>query len=137
MQNEQIELLSLASLDDESVLAFPVPDRIFGFHAHQAVEKLLKMLILGNRQRHKFTHNIRILSDHAEDLGEILPPLPFPIIELTDFAAESVTRQPEFWTRPNATGSARPSASSANTSTPGCKPPTPEPPERRTHKSNA
>jgi hypothetical protein len=43
----QIEELSLVSLDDESVLSFPVPDRIYGFHAQQAVEKLLKMLILG------------------------------------------------------------------------------------------
>jgi hypothetical protein len=46
------------------------------------------MLILGNRQRHEFTRNIRALREAAEILGETLPPLPFPIIELTDFAAE-------------------------------------------------
>jgi HEPN domain-containing protein len=84
----QIELLSHASLDDETVLPLPVPDRVFGFHAQQAVEKLLKMLILAHRQRHEFTHSIRTLRDAAELLGETLPPLPFPIVELTDFAAE-------------------------------------------------
>jgi HEPN domain-containing protein len=84
----QIELLLLASLDDELVLYVQLPDRIFGFHGQQAVEKLLKMLILGNRQRHEFTHNIRALREAAEELGEVLPALPFPITELTDFAAE-------------------------------------------------
>ena len=39
----QIELLSLASSDDESVLSLPLPDRVFGFHAQQAVEKQLKI----------------------------------------------------------------------------------------------
>jgi hypothetical protein len=88
MQNEQIELLSLASLDDEAVLSFPLPDRIFGFHAQQAVEKLLKMLILANRRRHKFTHDIELLQEAAGELGEILPPAPFPIKQLTVFAVE-------------------------------------------------
>jgi HEPN domain-containing protein len=88
MQNEQIELLSLASSDDEAVLSFPLPDRIFGFHAQQAVEKLLKMLILANRQRHKFTHDIELLQDSAEALGEVLPQTPFPINQLTAFAVQ-------------------------------------------------
>jgi len=88
MDNEQIEELSRASLDDEIVLSLPVPDRIMGFHGQQAVEKLLKMLILGHRQRHEFTHNITALRSAAENLDEILPILPFPISELTDFAAQ-------------------------------------------------
>jgi len=87
-QNEQIELLSLASLDDEAVLGFPLPDRIFGFHSQQAVEKLIKMLILATRHRHKFTHDIELLQEAAEELGEVLPPVPFPIKQLTAFAVE-------------------------------------------------
>ena len=88
MRNEQIELLSLASPDDESTLSFPLPDRIFGFHAQQAVEKLLKMLILANRKRHKFTHDIELLQEAAEALGEVLPPTPFPIKQLSVFAVK-------------------------------------------------
>jgi HEPN domain-containing protein len=88
MDNEQIEELSRASSDDEIVLSLPVPDRIFGFHAQQAIEKQLKMLILGNRKRHEFTHNIAALRAAAGNLGEILPDLPFPIADLTDFSAQ-------------------------------------------------
>jgi hypothetical protein len=49
MENEQIDERSDASLDDEFVRSAPMPDRVFGFHAQQAIEKLLKMLVLGNR----------------------------------------------------------------------------------------
>jgi hypothetical protein len=87
MDNAQIEELSRASSDDEIVLSLPVPDRIFGFHAQQVIEKLLKMLILGNRKRHEFTHDLLALCVAVEDLGEILPAVPFPIADLTDFAA--------------------------------------------------
>jgi hypothetical protein len=66
----QIEELLLASLDDEVVLSLPVPDRIFGFHGQQVIEKLLKMLILGHRQRHAFIHDISALRATAEGLGE-------------------------------------------------------------------
>jgi hypothetical protein len=89
MRNEQIELLSRLSSDDESVLGFPLPDGIFGFHAQQSVEKLLKMLILANRQRHKFTHDLKALREAAEELGEALPSTPYPIEQLTIFAVEA------------------------------------------------
>ena len=69
----QIEELLLASLDDEAVLSLPLPDRIFGCHAQQAV----KMLILGNRQRHALIHDIEALRTAAEDLGERMPAIPF------------------------------------------------------------
>jgi hypothetical protein len=82
----QIEELSQASSDDEAVLSLPVPDRIYGFHAQQAIEKQLKMLILGHRRRHAFIHDISALRSAVEDLGEKLPSLPFPVNQLTEFA---------------------------------------------------
>ena len=82
----KIEELLLASLDDEVVLSLPVPDRIFGFHGQQAIEKLLKMLILGHRQRHAFIRDVTALRATIEGLGESLPPTPFKYTELTEFA---------------------------------------------------
>jgi HEPN domain-containing protein len=82
----QIEELSQASSDDEAVLSLPVPDRIYGFHAQQVIEKQLKMLILGHRRRHAFIHDISALRNVVKDLGETLPPIPFQIDQLTEFA---------------------------------------------------
>jgi hypothetical protein len=88
MENEQIDELSDASLDDEFVLSAAMPDRVFGFHAQQAIEKLLKMLILGNRTMYAFTHDIERLQTRLAELGEGIPPLPFPIVDLSDYAAQ-------------------------------------------------
>jgi len=88
MENEQIDELSDASLDDEFVLSATMPDRVFGFHAQQAIEKLLKMLILGNRTMYEFTHDIERLQTKLVELGETIPPLPFPIVDLSDYAAQ-------------------------------------------------
>jgi len=88
MHNEQIDELLRASSDDEIVLSLPVPDRVFGFHAQQAVEKQLKMLILGRGQMHEFIHDIERLISAVHGLGETLPSLPSPIADLTDFAAQ-------------------------------------------------
>jgi HEPN domain-containing protein len=67
-----IELLH-ASRDDEETIQFDVSDRSFGFHAQQAVEKLLKALIGGHGERYAFTHDIEILVNHAMRLGETIP----------------------------------------------------------------
>jgi HEPN domain-containing protein len=80
-----IELLH-ASRDDERTIRLDVPDRTFGFHAQQAVEKLLKALIGGHGQRYACTHNIEILRDHAMSLGEQIPARVDLIVALTDFA---------------------------------------------------
>jgi len=60
-----IELLH-ASRDDEQNLAFPVNDRSFGFHAQQAIEKLIKTLIGGHAQRYTFTHDLEQLLVEVE-----------------------------------------------------------------------
>jgi hypothetical protein len=67
-----IELLN-ASRDDEQVFAFPVNDRTFGFHAQQAIEKLIKALIGGHSQRYAFTHDLEQLLAEVDALGERLP----------------------------------------------------------------
>ena len=43
---EAIQELLDASSDDEVTLSFEVPNRIYGFHGQQAVEKPLKVLVL-------------------------------------------------------------------------------------------
>jgi len=68
---------------DQSIIE---PDRTFGFHAQQAVEKLLKALIGGHGERYAFTHNVETLVDHAVALGEQIPVRTDLIVALTDFA---------------------------------------------------
>ena len=58
MEEEQIAELLAASSDDEAVLYVEVAERIFGLHAQQAVEKLLKTLIVAHGHSYAFTHNI-------------------------------------------------------------------------------
>jgi len=80
----QIEELLLASLDDEVVLSLPVPDRIFGFHGQQVIEKLLKMLISAianvtpsSTTSAHFVPQLRVWGSR---------PTPFKFTELTEFA---------------------------------------------------
>ena len=88
MDGEQIEERLHASLDDEAVLAFDVPSRIFGFHAQQVVEKLLKSLILTYDQPHGRGHDIKILMQTLARLGEVLPSTTFAAADLTAYAVQ-------------------------------------------------
>ncbi len=87
MEEEQIAELLAASSDDEAVLSVVVPDRIFGFHAQQAVEKLLKTLIVAHGHSYAFTHNIETLRSSAEAASGHLPPTPFALTDLTENAS--------------------------------------------------
>jgi len=87
-KNPAIQELLDASSDDEFVLSFALPGRIFGFHAQQAIEKLLKVLILATGANHDYTHDIVILVESATRLGETLPQVEFPMNDLTDFAVD-------------------------------------------------
>ncbi len=80
-----IELLN-ASRDDEATLDLPVASRIFGFHAQQAVEKLLKALIGAHAEKYKYTHDLAELGRHCSTLGEQTPVAAPVLAELTDFA---------------------------------------------------
>ena len=83
---ESILQLLRASRDDEATLALEVSDRIFGFHAQQAAEKLLKALIGGHAQRYELTHDLDVLVRHAVNLGEVLPVAHAELEGLTDYA---------------------------------------------------
>jgi hypothetical protein len=68
-----VELLA-ASSDDEHTMSLPgLKDRGFGFHAQQAAEKLLKVLIAGHGHRYRHTHNLGELMRTVAALGEQVP----------------------------------------------------------------
>jgi HEPN domain-containing protein len=67
-----LELLN-ASRDDEDILRLQIRDRAFGFHAQQAVEKLLKALIGGHEVRYEYTHDLWALIERLTLLDEDLP----------------------------------------------------------------
>jgi len=63
-----------------------VRDRAFGFHAQQAVEKLLKALIGGHEVRYEYTHDLRTLIERLTLLNEELPGDTILLESLTDYA---------------------------------------------------
>jgi len=78
-QHEQALLFVRKAAEDEALLA-EVVDRerisneIFGFHAQQASEKLLKALLSEFTVHFPRTHNLRLLMDLLADAGHPLPP---------------------------------------------------------------
>ena len=85
-------LLKKAAEDEAAVHALgdnpSVADSVVGFHAQQAVEKLLKATLAARGVAYPWTHDIRHLIELLEDAGT---PLPDPLAEarrLTPWAAE-------------------------------------------------
>jgi HEPN domain-containing protein len=73
----------------DAVLARPeVSDSIYGFHAQQAAEKLLKALLSLHAVRFQKTHDLHELLTLLEDAGETLPPDLLQVDELTPFAVQ-------------------------------------------------
>jgi hypothetical protein len=83
--NLQVQTLFVKSAEDEATLAFAVPDSVFEFHTQQAIEKLLKTLIAAHGEAFLFTHNLQLLLDHLEKLGEVLPAFGRPLYSFTKF----------------------------------------------------
>lgn len=74
---------------DEAVLGLDlVSDSILGFHAQQAVEKLLKALLTQMQIRYERTHDLEELFLLLERSGESLPSTALSLSKLTDFAVE-------------------------------------------------
>jgi HEPN domain-containing protein len=77
-QHEQALLFVRKAVEDEALLA-EVVDRerisneIFGFHAQQSSEKLLKALLSEFSVHFPRTHNLRLLMDLLTDAGHPLP----------------------------------------------------------------
>jgi HEPN domain-containing protein len=73
----------------DAVLAKPeVSDSIYGFHAQQAAEKLLKALLSIHAVRFPKTHDLHELLNLLEEAGEMLPAELTRVDELTPFAVE-------------------------------------------------
>jgi HEPN domain-containing protein len=65
-----------------------VSDEMWGFHAQQAVEKLIKALLSHKQIRYPFSHRLRELAELAAQAGTSLPPHFDPLMDLTPYAAE-------------------------------------------------
>jgi len=81
-------LLIKASEDESAHQATGNPDSVLGFHAQQAVEKLLKALISAHSAAFELTHNLLRLAAALQNLGEALPVTPISLSDLNDFAVE-------------------------------------------------
>jgi hypothetical protein len=85
----QAQVLLIKASEDESALqATGNPDAVLGFHAQQAVEKLMKALISARSAPFELTHNLLRLATALQNLGEALPVTPVSLSELNDFAVE-------------------------------------------------
>jgi HEPN domain-containing protein len=62
-----------------------VSDEMWGFHAQQAVEKLLKSILSSGELRYPFTHRLR---DLAGLLKDKLPSKFDPLLDLSPYAVE-------------------------------------------------
>jgi len=82
----QVEQLLLAAEDDWATIQLAVPVRVLGFHAQQAVEKLLKALIASHGSTFAWTHELESLQVELTALGETLPVVPFPLLSLQPYA---------------------------------------------------
>ena len=84
-ENLQVQMLFVKSAEDEVTLTFDVPDAVFEFHTQQAIEKLLKALIAAHGSEFPFTHDLEVLTDQVEQLGEVLPNFGVRLSDFTPF----------------------------------------------------
>ncbi len=83
----QAQILLIKAAEDEIALHVDGnPESVLGFHAQQAVEKLIKALLPQLATPFEFTHNLGRLQAALTGAGESLPVTPIPIGDLNDFA---------------------------------------------------
>jgi HEPN domain-containing protein len=63
-------------------------DAAWGFHAQQAVEKLLKALLAARGKSFPFTHRLLYLADLVAETGEAVAIHYQPLFDLTPYAVE-------------------------------------------------
>jgi HEPN domain-containing protein len=90
---DQARLLATKSDEDIHVLTalrddLETSDAVWGFHAQQAVEKLLKSLLSVRGIGFPFTHRLLELADLLADGGEALPEQFDGLLDLTPYAVE-------------------------------------------------
>lgn len=77
-----------SALDEETLRLEKLPLLIFGFHAQQAVEKLLKALLAQHGIRYRRTHDLEALVRDLASIGELLPATPVTVADLSDYAVD-------------------------------------------------
>lgn len=86
-QMSQAQVLLIKAEEDEKTLgASGLSDSILGFHAQQAVEKLLKALLSQLNIPYERTHDLSRLQSLVVAAGESLPATPLLLSELNDYA---------------------------------------------------
>ena len=85
-------LLRKAAGDEAAMIALlsmaSIPDELIGFHAQQAVEKLLKALLSHRRVAFRRTHDLAELLDLLTSSGVSVPPDVAQVCQLGPYAAE-------------------------------------------------
>jgi len=79
-------LIIKAAEDEQTLEGASLPETIVGFHAQQAVEKLIKALLSQLNIPFEKTHDLARLTKLLNAAGEPLPPTPMPLGDLNDFA---------------------------------------------------
>ena len=90
---ERAKLLVAKARDDEILIEEVISkervrDEIIGFHAQQAVEKLLKALLMAKNIPYRKTHDLRWLIDMIIDHGIKFPESLMEVRTLSPFAVE-------------------------------------------------
>jgi HEPN domain-containing protein len=91
--DEQAERLRRKAAGDEEAITTllgvsSIPDEVIGFHAQQAVEKLLKSLLSHRRVAFRRTHDLTELLDLLAANGVTIPPQIADVRQLGPYAAE-------------------------------------------------
>ena len=85
----QAELLLLKSAEDRECLSYPLPSASFGFHAQQAIEKLLKALISARGETYPFIHDLEKFHIQLVNAGEVFPEIqPYAVLLRYDTAKD-------------------------------------------------
>lgn len=79
-------LLIKASEDEAALGAHGLSESILGFHAQQAIEKLIKALLSSLSVPFQLTHDLEKLRALLAAAGETLPATPLSLSDLTDYA---------------------------------------------------
>lgn len=93
-KRRELAWLFLRKAQEDEEVIFRVPDEalsadsVFGFHAQQAVEKMLKAVLTDRGIEFRRTHQIRELMGRLTQAGIEIPPDLADIDELTPFAVE-------------------------------------------------
>jgi HEPN domain-containing protein len=95
IQNAHARMLFTIAEEDQAVLTLPLPDRIFGFHAQQSCEKMMKALITVHGRTFPFTHYLIELQELLEATClETIPAVPFPLKALQAYAVQFRYEEP-------------------------------------------